>query len=443
MIADEPEDETEDDLFEDEPPPAAPADRWAVWRGLATYVLRRFTEGRCLRMAAGLSYTSLLAIVPLTAIAFAMLAAFPAFEGVREEAQDVLFSNFLPESASALRGYLDTFVANTSTLSTFGIVGLALTAILLLGAIEADMNAIFRVSRPRALAPRLLVFWALITLGPLLFGASFTLTTYFFAATRFMGVDVLAGPFGSLAGLAPTAILVLMLAGAYLVVPNRPVSLRAALYGGAFAGIAFSLLRQVFHWYVATFPAYQTMYGAVSVVPIFLVYMYLSWTVVLLGAVLTAALDEWRRAGGLAVLAGDRSSRRLVTALKVLSRMHQLSQDGHAASRFDLLRTAGVGDIQLETVLRALEGRRYVTETRRGRWVLSRDMGTVTLHDLYLALGLGVEDEELPTTGDAWVRRLRACLDQARQNNRQALDVSLRELLEEEPTGGIDVKAAE
>jgi len=443
MIADETEDEPEDDLPEDEPPPAAPADRWAVWRGLATYVLRRFTEGRCLRMAAGLSYTSLLAIVPLTAIAFAMLAAFPAFEGVREEAQDVLFSNFLPESASVLRGYLDTFVANTSTLSTFGIVGLALTAILLLGAIEADMNAIFRVSRPRALAPRLLVFWALITLGPLLFGASFTLTTYFFAATRFMGVDVLAGPFGSLAGLAPTAILVLMLAGAYLVVPNRPVSLRAALYGGAFAGIAFSLLRQVFHWYVATFPAYQTMYGAVSVVPIFLVYMYLSWTVVLLGAVLTAALDEWRRAGGLAVLAGDRSSRRLVTALKVLARMHHLSQDGHAARRFDLLRTAGVGDIQLETVLRALEGRRYVTETRRGRWGLARDLGAVTLHDLYLALGLGVEDEELPGGDDAWVERLRTCLDQARQNNRQALEVSLRELLDVGPAGDVGAKAAE
>ncbi|MCG8557119.1 MAG: YihY family inner membrane protein, partial [Proteobacteria bacterium] len=265
------DDGPEDRPPEERPPAGRAADRWAQVLGLAAYVFRRFTEGRCLRMAAGLSYTSLLAIVPLTAIAFAMLAAFPAFEGVREQAQNMLFANVLPESASAVRGHLDTFVANTSTLSTFGIVGLALTAILLLGTIEADMNAIFRASRPRPLAPRLLVFWALITLGPLLFGASVSLTTYFFAATEFMGVDVLAGPLGKLAGLAPVAILVVMLTGAYIVIPNRPVSLEAALWGGAFAAVAFTLLRKVFAWYVAAFPAYQTMYGAVSVVPVSLV----------------------------------------------------------------------------------------------------------------------------------------------------------------------------
>lgn len=145
-----------------------------------SYVGGRFSSDRCLRMAAGLSYTSLLAIVPLTAIAFSMLAAFPVFSGVRDVLQDAVFSNLLPQTADATKDYFNQFIQNTTTLSAVGIVALAATAVLLLGTIEADMNAIFRVVRPRALVPRLLVFWALLTLGPLLLGASFSLSTYFF-----------------------------------------------------------------------------------------------------------------------------------------------------------------------------------------------------------------------------------------------------------------------
>ena len=139
-------------------------------------------------MAAGLSYTSLLAIVPLTAIAFSMLAAFPVFSGVRDVLQDAVFSNLLPQTADATKDYFNQFIQNTTTLSAVGIVALAATAVLLLGTIEADMNAIFRVVRPRALVPRLLVFWALLTLGPLLLGASFSLSTYFFCSHT-MGRD--------------------------------------------------------------------------------------------------------------------------------------------------------------------------------------------------------------------------------------------------------------
>lgn len=153
-----------------------------------SYVGGRFSRDRCLRMAAGLSYTSLLAIVPLTAIAFSMLAAFPVFSGVRDVLQDAVFSNLLPQTADATKDYFNQFIQNTTTLSAVGIVALAATAVLLLGTIEADMNAIFRVVRPRVLVPRLLVFWALLTLGPLLLGASFSLSTYFFCSHK-MGRD--------------------------------------------------------------------------------------------------------------------------------------------------------------------------------------------------------------------------------------------------------------
>ena len=129
-----------------------------------------FVENDCLRLAASLSYTSMLAIVPLTAIAFSMLAAFPVFEGVREEFQTVLFKNFLPTSAEAMRVYFDQFVSNTAELTAVGIVGLAFIAVLLLGTIESALNAIFRVIRPRALLPRLLVFWDTANVRPVIAG---------------------------------------------------------------------------------------------------------------------------------------------------------------------------------------------------------------------------------------------------------------------------------
>ena len=171
------------------------------------YVFDRFIEDRGWRMAAGLSYTSLLAIVPLTAIAFSMLAAFPVFEGVKEQFQDAIFQNMLPESANAMRDYFDGFVQNTASLSAVGIIALALTAVLLLGTIEADINTVFRVQKARNLASKMLVFWAMITLGPILLGASFSLSTYFFAATQWMGLEILQGPIGLLTAFVPTLIM--------------------------------------------------------------------------------------------------------------------------------------------------------------------------------------------------------------------------------------------
>ena len=207
------------------------------------YSWYRFSDDRCLRMAASLSYTSLLAVVPLTAIAFSMLAAFPVFEGVRGDFQAALFSNFLPQSADAMREYFDQFVANTAKLTAVGIIGLAVTAILLLGTIEADLNVIFRVPRPRALIPRLLVFWAVLTLGPLLLGASFSLSTYFFALTQWAGLDQGTGPLERLTRLLPTVISLITLTLFYMIIPNRPVALRAAVVGGTIAGLMLGLLR--------------------------------------------------------------------------------------------------------------------------------------------------------------------------------------------------------
>jgi membrane protein len=399
-------------------------------RQFAAYVWRRFDEDGCLRMAASLSYTSLLAIVPLTAIAFAMLAAFPVFSGVREQLQAVVFANLLPDAAQAMSEYFDQFVANTTRLTAVGIVGLALTAVLLLGTIEADLNAIFRVAQPRALVPRLLVFWALITLGPLMLGASLSLSTYLFAATEWMGIDPFTGLAGTITGWLPTLIVMALLALFYGIIPNRPVNALGAILGGVVAGALFAGLRAIFGYYVTAFPTYQTIYGAVSVVPIFLVWMYLSWTVVLLGAVLTASLTEWRTTGGRLASQSLGPGARLALALHIVSILFENSRQGRRrASRATFLHAAGCGETAIDEMLATLVANGYAVSTTDNEWVLSRDLASVTLYDLFCDLGLAPSEQDIVVEGEGWRRRLAVRLMELRHAHQNVMDVSLREIV--------------
>ncbi len=397
------------------------------------YVAERFSQDRCLRMAAGLSYTSLLAIVPLTAIAFSMLAAFPVFSGVREVLQDAVFSNLLPQTADATQDYFNKFIQNTTTLSAVGIVALAATAVLLLGTIETDMNAIFRVARPRALVPRLLVFWALLTLGPLLLGASFSLSTYVFAATQWVGIDTNGGLIAFFGTFLPTIMIILMLAVFYVIIPNRPVSLSAGFSGALVAGIGFTILRKIFGWYIVTFPTYQNIYGALSVVPIFLIWMYLSWLLVLIGAVLTASVSEWQSAGGKPMLGSSGSGLRLVVAVQVLAVLYQASRDGTGAiHRSRILRTTGGGGEAVDNILTQLRGAQYVERTATNRWILARDTETVTLFELYKTLGLGFTESRLLRGNEPWRQKLSKRINALSDASKDVLGISLKEILEAE-----------
>lgn len=395
--------------------------------GFARYVFDRFREDRCWRMAAGLGYTSLLALVPLSAITFSMLAAFPIFEGLRDQFQDAIFANLLPQSAEAMRDYFNQFIKNTTTLSAVGVIGLAATAILLLGTIEADLNAIFRVRRPRPLIPRLLVFWAVISLGPLVVGASFSLATYFFVTTKILEFDGPGGSLGFLGALAPTIIMIFGFIAFYMVIPNRPVAFSSAAVGAIVAGLLFAVLRRVFGWYVSAFPTYENVYGALSAVPIFLVWMYLSWSVVLLGAVLTASVNEWHSAGGRPSPLDSAIGARLKIAVRLLRALLQASRDmkgGAGLGRRDLLRATGISDIALDELLVKLRNHGFIELGANRRWLLVRDLDDATLGDLMTALNMNLESEERDDADG-----LGTHLDALRNAQHDALCTSLRDVL--------------
>ena len=244
-----------------------------------------------LRVSSSLSYTSLIALVPLLSIALAIFSAFPVFNDIRNQLQELLIQNFVPSAGQEISAYLNQFVNATGKLTTIGVIGLALTAILLLSTIENSFNFIFKVRQPRRIATKITLYWTVITLGPLLLGAAFSLRGYIYALNQLPGAESLSF-FGKLTPAGITFIILIMI---YTLVPNRKVKITHAAAGSVIALILFWILRKIFAFAVIGSGTYKTLYGAMAALPIFLVWMYLAWGVVIFGAVFTAALGEYRQ----------------------------------------------------------------------------------------------------------------------------------------------------
>lgn len=262
------------------------------WGGFILKVERRFRGDDTLVMAAALSYTSLLSLVPLLAVGLALLAAFPAFEGARIQLQLTLVQNLAPEVGQQVRQVIAGFISNAGNLTAIGILSLVVTALFLLVNIEDSLNRVFRVTKPRSITSRLMVYWTVVTLGPLLLGASLSITDWLFTSSSPDDLPVLTALLEVLGVLFRFVMLVALFTLLYAAVPHRVVPHRHALAGGFVAGVAVALLRFGFHVYVADLKAYQSVYGALAALPILLLWMYLVWTAVLAGAELTACLME-------------------------------------------------------------------------------------------------------------------------------------------------------
>ena len=401
---------------------------WSKLKDFAGLVLTRFGGDQSQRVAAALSYTTLLSLVPLMAIAFAVLQGFPVFDGVQAKLQSMLFDNFMPESIDSIQGYLSEFIGKAGGMTAMGIIGLTVTAILLLSTIEQSMNTIFRVAKPRPVTSRLMMFWAVLTLGPMLLGASVSLSTYLYTITHAVGGEALTGFVGQMLTLAPTVLAIFAFTLFYGVVPNRPVTLRHAMIGGVAAGILFALVRKGFSLYVTAFPAYQTIYGAVSAIPIFLVWMYLSWAVVLIGATVTATLPLWGRAGHLQDEAFS-PAERLTMALRLLAVLFGAAQKGDYVSRSDLLRDGTGNDRAMTAMLKDLHEANFVDSTSDGRWLLTRDLEAVTLHDLEQSLGLALNPAEVTPGDDEWRGKLKEVMEDATEARSRTLSATVRSLL--------------
>jgi len=260
-------------------------------RGFIYFLIKRAQNDTVLRVASSLSYTSLIALVPVLAIALAVFSAFPVFADVRQQIQDIFIQNLMPDAGQDVSAYFNDFIQATAKLTTIGVVGIALTAVLLLSTIENSFNFIFKVTHPRRWTTKITLYWTVITLGPLLLGTALSLKGMF-AFNKF--ADTMPDLQIVVGNLLPSVITCLLLIGVYVFIPNKKVSVSSALVGALTAMVLFLVLRQGFALFMLKNNTYKTLYGAVAAVPLMLVWMYLYWAVVIFGAVVTAALDEYR-----------------------------------------------------------------------------------------------------------------------------------------------------
>ncbi len=259
--------------------------------GIQSYLIflkRRVQSDMIFRVAASLSYTSLIAIVPLVAIGLAIFAAFPVFNDVKEQIQQLLIRNVVPDLEQEISLYFNDFVNATAQLTTIGVVGIAVTAILMLSTIENSLNFIFKVYKPRNIKTKITLYWTVITLGPLLLGAAFSLRGYLYSLQQYVPDNQIF-----LSNIIPHLITMLVLFMVYVLVPNKKVKISNALIGAVVAVVLFWLLRRFFGMVILSNATYKTLYGALAILPIFLIWMFSVWSVVIFGAVITASLEEF------------------------------------------------------------------------------------------------------------------------------------------------------
>lgn len=324
----------------------------------------RFREDRLGLTAASLTFTTLIALVPLVTVMLAVFTVFPMFSGFEVALQKYFLQNLVPDTiAKPVLRALTLFASKARGMGTLGLLLLVATALSMALTIDRTLNAIWRVRRPRPIAQRILVYWAGLTLGPLLLGVSLSLTSYAVSASRGLvgrlpgGVELLldATQFGLFA--AATAAL-------FHYVPNTSVRWRHAWAGAIFVALGIEGAKQLLAWYVDSVPTYSAVYGAFATVPILLLWIYLGWVIVLLGAVIAAyapslqmrvstreALPGWRFELALAVL-------RLLAAARAGS--------AHGLSLAALARVLRADPLQLEPVVEMLEGIDWVARLDEG-----------------------------------------------------------------------------
>ena len=258
------------------------------WLDTARTLRERFREDHLGLTASSLTFTTLIALVPLVTVMLAVFSAFPMFAGFQRALETYFLQSLVPEGiAKPVLGALTQFASKATRLGTVGLVILVLTALALMLTIDHALNAIWRVRRPRSIARRILVYWTALTLGPLLLGVSLSLTPYVLTAGKGV-VGALPGGVGVLLNLLEFVLLAAGMAGLFHYVPNTEVRWRHALAGGVFVAVGLELAKRVLAWYVGLVPTYSVVYGAFATLPIFLLWIYVGWVIVLWGAVIAA-----------------------------------------------------------------------------------------------------------------------------------------------------------
>jgi membrane protein len=384
------------------------------------FLLRRFLDDRLFQAAAALAYTTVFALVPLAIVVFGVLSAFPVFDRWSDQLSDYVFSNFVPSAARAAEGYLRQFSASAGQLTAAGFIALVISLLITLNSVEETFNQIWRVGSSRPKLTRFLVYWTVLTLGAMLAAASLAVSARVFALPLF-GTQEGQWLADFSLRLAPVLIEFVCITLVYRVVPHHTVKWKHAVPGAILAAILLELVKWGIGAYLGSFQSYQKLYGTVAFVPILLLWIYLCWVAVLLGASLASSMAAFRyQPVELRLPQGYE----FYALLRLLGRFQQARALGKALDEDEILQHEPMmTDSLLQQLLCDMERIALVRRVESGEWMLARDLDQLTLGDLYEStqLRIPVAEQHLPYRQDSLGQAALAALDELRLPLREKL----------------------
>ena len=331
------------------------------WRNTAATLRNRFREDRLGVTAGSLTFTTMISLVPLFTVALAIFSAFPMFGRMEAAVQKWLINSLIPaDIARQVSKYLFEFAGKAGQIGWFGALLLLVTALALILTIDRKLNDIWRVRQLRPLTQRVLVYWALLTLGPLLLAVSLSLSSYALSVSRgWVGQGALPGGLRVLIDTLEFMVVVVAMAALYRYVPNARVRWSHAMAGGLFVALGVAGAKNLLGWYLASVPTYSLVYGTFATLPILLIWIYLMWVIVLLGAVVAAYLPSLLT--GIA-RRGDSPGWSFQLALEMLRSLSDARRHGeeHGLSMALMAQRLRVDPLQLEEPLQVLHALDWV-----------------------------------------------------------------------------------
>lgn len=332
----------------------------------------RLSDDNLTQVAGSLTYTTVLAIVPLLAIILSLFTAFPIFKELQLELDNFLANNLMPQAMSdSIMTHLNGFAEKARNMTAIGAVFLMVTSILLMKTIDEVLNTIWRVQKQRPLITRVLIYWAILSIGPFMLAASVWASTVVARAQLGIGVDVslLQNIFATL---FPTILSFTSFTLLYYIVPNRRIYLHDAMIGGLIAAVLFEIMKNGFTFYITKFPSYTVIYGAFATIPLFLLWIYLSWLVVLFGAIIASIAPQIRFGH---IETNNKAGADFVQAIRILRVLAENSNNNPPGKSTQyLLKNMHGNGAHTTYVLEQLSSLGYIVNTqgkRSERWVLA------------------------------------------------------------------------
>ena len=384
------------------------------------FLWKRVLEDRVFQAAGSLAYTTVFALVPLAIVVFGVLSAFPAFDQWKDALTDFVFTNFVPGAARSLQDFINHSLADVGSFTAAGVIVLVASLLVTLHSVEQTFNRIWRVASARPQFTRFLIYWTVLSLGTMLAAASMATAAYIFALPLFHTSE---GRWVAHAAwrLAPMAVEFLGIALIYRVVPQHSVRGRHALAGALLATICLEAVKWGLGLYLGSFQTYQRLYGALSALPILLLWTYLSWVSVLSGASLASSMAAFRYQPQDMRLPDGHE---FYALLRLLGRFQLARRQGNGLDEDTLLRLEPVlDDLLQQKLLSELARIGVIRRDERGEWLLARDLEQVSLAELHESCGLRVplQAQGLPCSDDVLGSTVIAALERLRQPLREQL----------------------